>query len=224
MSMIINPMLLDGGGFSPSDISGLNVWIDPERDALANNALVSSLTNWGNGGNTISSAGGLRPTYKTAISNGLAAILFSGAQSLTISGTLANPNTVFGVFNFTSVSGTQRLTYGTIGWSMINSGELQVGFASGSIGYSPAIWTAGGAFAAVGVRTSNTIGRRVYRNLTVSSASNDSGAYTSLKIGALFDVTQFFQGHLAELLMYSAGLTDAEMDDVIGYLMTKHGI
>lgn len=82
MSFLINPYVfgVGGGGIStPSDLADIWEWWEPERQGLADDALMEELTGQANARHMPKVSDALRPTFKTNQINGLGAARFGGA-------------------------------------------------------------------------------------------------------------------------------------------------
>lgn len=106
-----------GGGaapFSPSDISGLKLWL--KADAITGLNDGDAVTTWsdssGEGDDATQSTAGQKPIYKTAIQNGLAVVRFDGSNDVmaaTLGADIAQPITAYIVAKLTTASGQRRL-------------------------------------------------------------------------------------------------------------------
>jgi hypothetical protein len=82
VSFIINPHRFGGGAFSPSDITGLQLWL--KADAITGLSNNDPVTTWGdesgNNRDATQSTSGAKPLYKTGIQNSLPGVLFDGTD------------------------------------------------------------------------------------------------------------------------------------------------
>lgn len=68
------------GGFSPTDISGIKLWVKADQLSLSDGDPVSTWADQSGLGNDITSSGSNRPTFKTGILNSLPVVRFDGSD------------------------------------------------------------------------------------------------------------------------------------------------
>lgn len=92
--------------FNLLQLPGIFLWLDPtQQTGYNNNDLVGSLTDFTNHGNTATSSGGNRPTFKTNVQNGKPMINYlanSNYMQTAAFTALAQPNTIFFVAQSTN--------------------------------------------------------------------------------------------------------------------------
>lgn len=109
------------GPFDPATLNPL-VWLKPEAwAAMADAAAISSWANSGSGVALTQAVGGLQPTVRKAVKNGLDVVRFDGGDMLRAGFTLAQPAQVFAVAKFVDITGGQALWDG---WATSNSMSL----------------------------------------------------------------------------------------------------
>lgn len=223
--MIINPFMA-GRPFSPTDISGLLVWLKADALSLNDGDAVSSWTDSsGNGTHATQGTALLRPVFKTSILNSLPILRFNGSQYLqtgTFSG--GQPATFFAVPKF---SGSPQFAFDGVGasnrnamWSNSGSRALYAGsILNGSSATANfEVWSA------IFNSTSSTL----WVNGT-SDATGDIGTQNltnGLVVGAAGDPVGGggLNGDLAEVIIYNSALSSTNRQLVEDYLGAKYGI
>src|SRR5439155_17313853 len=83
--------------FSPAEIGGLKLWLKADALALNNNDPVSTWTDSSGNGNSPTSSGTKRPTYKTNVLNGKPVVRFDGIDDhldkTFVTGLISQPST-----------------------------------------------------------------------------------------------------------------------------------
>lgn len=238
-------LLMRAPGFAPSDIAGLNLWLD--ADAITGLADTDPVVTW-----TDRSAGAYgftnpnsaqRPVYRTNILNGRSVVRFDGTNDwLYFATTTTGDYTVFAVAtkgaasdrsvvtetsntNFlpirrkisTDGSGNRRHLYRN------NAGVL------GNI--TNGAWATNATKVMVARVSGTGMTLRDGGGATVATATAATGALTSTHttIGAEMDGlgslggAGFWQGDIAEVVAYDSGLSLADIDRVGTYLAAKWG-
>jgi hypothetical protein len=227
MSMILNPCLHAGGGFTPSDIHGLVLWIDPEEDGFTDGTLVSSAGNYGSGGQTITASGALRPECKTGIANGRRIFRFASGQSLSVSSPPTGfPFTVFCVMS-QAVLTSGRSIWGsgdTSEWAT-NNALGRVNFVFGGISQTRTFLVANQFRAAA---TKAVTSGNCYIDIgtaTNTLASDDgSGNLVALHIGSFDGASKFWNGDIAEFLLWNVALSNAEITQVMNWAYDRYNL
>lgn len=237
------------GGFSPSDIAGLRLWLKADAGAYTD-AGVTLATNgqtvqqWndqsGNGNHATQGTAGSRPTYVTAIVNSLPVTRFDG----------------FSVDYFDLPNLMSGATAGTAFAALkINldppGAEARTGPPLGNWGSNPVAnhhpWTDGNIYDEFGSTDRKTAGNptptlsswhqygvlsaasnwrcRVNGALLFSTTANVVGWSASPKIGrSISGPSYYLDGDIAEVIVYGTALSDADRLSVEGYLSSKYAL
>jgi hypothetical protein len=218
--------------FSPSDVSGLQLWMQPSNisafaDAAAINTFSASV------GGTISQAtGASQPTAQTNELNGLAVIRFDGSDTLvtTVVAT-QKPCTRFAVvkatdyaddrtmFGSTANGGLQWRLDVTDGHShLVQQGTADIAEATG--GPTAATWT-------ILAVTYSNIGAAAFYLAGVAdgTATQDRtlGA-SNILLGNNSAAGEAFLGDIAEVMQYDSVLSTTNLNNVGNYLKAKYGL
>jgi len=237
--------------FTPSSVSGLQLWLDASDastlyDATSGGSLAGAnaiVRRWQDkSGNGRHATGDTGPTRKTAAINSRDALLFDGSTSkLSFSGNVYGTSgyvTVFAVVRKLSVSTTAMImsqdngsvsprTYQYL--RVVNASLQSIWFTGGPTAQSVS------AASAVSANTTflatlriGASGGAVSLNGTAGTANtNVSGVLTNSEqtyIGSFAYPSNEFDGHICELVAYDTALSDANKAAVESYLMTKWGI
>lgn len=227
-----------GGAPEPDDISGLAMWW--KADAIGGLSDGDPVSTWADSsGNSrdLTQTGTARPTYKTGILNSLPVVRFDASDDFltrteTLSFTAAEVFIVFKVDNDPPAGIAQ-----TGLWNFSDDGALN--------GHYP--YFDGTFYDAFGSTARKTLGdltpdlSTVFRLYNVSTAS---GAWTArldgtqvhtdgntvgwpstaYVVGRSRDATYFFDGDIAEIVIYSAVLSAGDRDDLEAYFDTKYNL
>lgn len=236
MSFIINPYSFAaiGGGFSPSDIAGLQVWL--KADAITGLSDNDPVTTWEDSSSANHDAtqatGGNKPTYQTNELNSLPVVRFDGTDDYLRTGsfTLALPTTVFVVSKViaetsiaTQFDGLSNQDTMEMRSKSSPDGTYEIyanGFLStnvpGNVGtYKIYSIRFNGASSAVYVNASlhatGTVGASSPNGITLGCYGNASP-------------DRFSQMDMAEFIVYDSALADADRQDVESYLNAKYAV
>lgn len=221
----------NGAPFDPSSISGLKLWL--KADAITGLSDGDAVTTWsdssGQGNNAGQGTASKKPTYKTAIKNGLAIVRFDGTDDFlrTSSGvTLSQPNTIFAVVytndkagDYTIIDDRVGATRNTIfqasssGYYSMYAGAFMPSATDASATWSILTCTFNGASSAM---------RR--NGATIVSGNPGTNALVLATIGANYIDTALFNGDHAEILVYNALLSAGEISQVESYLNDKWAV
>lgn len=220
--------------FSPTDIAGLQLWLDASQITGLNDG--DAVATWndasGNANNATQGTAAARPLYKVNIKNGKPALLFDGVDdgfALT-TGLNLSAYTVFVVWaQSDAVNGSV---------SFIKSGDnynyhyLNPAYVAHQPGSGPtmttyATATAAGAWAMTEAYRSGTtlyIGKNgtfdAGQASSINWATDAIGAPYNFPSGAAFNM----EGYIAEMLIYNAGLSTGDRQLVEAYLTAKYGL
>lgn len=232
------PGAANGAPFSPSDLSGLQVWHAADT---GNNCSGSPCTNgatqttWADksvNGNTATQTGVGPDIYNTSQINGQPAVTFSASTFTWATPiNLQTASTIFTVMKLTTTAANQVLVTGTVAGAVVqllafnNSGIKEQGFSTGVVN----------AFGTTAADTSWHQINSTYDNTTaVLRIDRASDGSTVLSSAILQNSTGFgsytpggifsFTGQLAELIIYNRVLTGPEITQVETYLNGRYGL
>lgn len=240
-----NLLLFNRQPFLPTLVgTSLKLWLD-SSDTSTITASANKVSLWldksGNNNNAAQATGANQPTLTASRINGLPALVFDGATSyLETSTALLNSftNTSATLFIVTkcsvikassiiSASPTSALfnihlpwTDQVAYWDYGGFGSGRLTGAWGGTVNTPYAWT---------FDVNSTIEQNIYRN-NVMIATKASGLLYAFgttqttRIGIQATTGNFYNGDIAEILIYNRFLTDAEKSTVNTYLMRKWGI
>jgi len=230
------------GGFSPTDIAGLNLWL-PADQIVATDG--DPLDDWkdrsGNAYDYTQSTSGDRPTYKANIVNGNPVVRFNGTNQY-----FTGPNHLTGLTAATILivmkSDNDPPVVGDGGLWRLGSDT-----SSGSANHVP--YTDGVIYDGAGSNTRYTVGDptpslaawRAYSIVTSSSewtarldnstlyttGSNTVGWRTAPLLGKTTNnlgYSGFFDGDIAELLIYDSALGSTDRASLQTYFAAKYGL
>lgn len=224
-SPVVNRRVVMGGApavaFSPSSVTGLQVWLQADSLALADADPVATWTDSsGNGNNATQATSGSQPTYKTNIVNGKPVVRFDGTDDWLASVTMGGQRQIFAVFrNATALFNGY--------WGLLEARSATVSdrwglFTISSDNFyndpSPAeAWRNGVSVSPISASLApiDEFFVLVYTTPNAGSAARGIGQLQEVVFGA-FD--------LAELLLYDAPLSDSNRQAVQSYLGTKYGV
>lgn len=228
--------------FTPTDIVGLNLWFDATRIVgLVDADPVSTWIDSSGNAHDVTGAGAARPTYKTGIQNGLPIVRFNGVANVLNRAAQASmdisPVTVFcvyknylaGVFNSPIRHGVLgvRNNYGVLSIGGGNPNQYFQWNAGESVAFANAqedLWFirtdkhTGGAPATVTIRNNGVAIGSLGGNTALDTDVTDQlylGQYTAALFGTV---------DIAELIVYAAALSAADITTVETYLNTKWAI
>lgn len=178
----------------------------------------------GNGRHLLQATAGSRPTVKLAIKNGLPVIRFDGTDDWLKAApfTLNQPVTAFMVFNWTT--GNNLLDGNALNggaWVAVSATQFGLraptAFNSGAningAGFRLMSWLLNGA--------SSVIYNEGAQNATGSAGTNNMGGLT---VGSTATQTLYCSEDVAELVLYSGTLVQADREGVSNYLRAKFSI
>jgi hypothetical protein len=238
-------------GFLPSDISGLQLWLDASDastlyDATTGGSLVAAdggVARWedksGNGRHATQGTAANRPLRKAAQQNGNDTLLFDGTNDTLAFTALTIPSshTVFSVF--------QRSTSGILSvpiandsggvrypflWFNSDNNVYEISSDAGTLTVGSAS-TASGYFVATTKRTANT-SKEFWRDgqsideftsgtQVTTAVSQSWSAIGSRESGGS---KAYHNGDICEIIIYDSALSDSDREAVENYLMSKWGI
>jgi hypothetical protein len=233
----------------PQAVSGLILWLDASRITGLSDG--GAVTTWsdasGNGRHATQSTAAYRPTYRTRVLNGWPAVRFDGLDDYLTTSSLSIPSnaTIFVVAqNRTQTSSTDSIyrpiLAGNSSPYLTSGTEYALGYKrSGAPGFH-AVLSNGSSVQTVQTSAAATEGFELhaYRKsgtsatlyragqlVATATQSRTSGMGTGYYIGAeLRNSARRYLGDVAEILVYNRALSDAERQQVEGYLAGKYAI
>jgi hypothetical protein len=218
------------GVFSPDDIASLACWL--KADAISAND-GDNVTTWEDSHTSNKDATGASgQTLETNEINGLPAVRFDGTDDrMDIAGILNNDatRTIFCVARYdTGIAGSDTT------WSL-STGTSRIALTGGNIVYQLdqlgatvplAAQPAVGEAHHTTIRFNSTTSADGWFNTTGPTNFDPNGNYHSGSVAMRLGATtgggaNFFDGYIAELLVFDAALTDTEVADVQAYLDEK---
>jgi hypothetical protein len=221
--------LQGGAAFTPTDISGLVLWVKADALVLSNNDPVASWTDSGGAGHPLLQATGAnQPLYKTGQVNSLPAVEFDGTSDfLQAAFTLAHPVTVFLAVNQVSWATNDRIHEGVTGASTLRliqvtgSPQLRMdGSGTGTAQNGPAIG-AWGLVTEVFNGASSTYALNGGGDVAINLTSL-VGTVGGVTLGASNAASAFANIRVAEFLLYDSVLSGANQALVKAYLNSKY--
>lgn len=219
--------------FSPTDISGLKLWLKADALGLSDNDPISSFTDFSGTANHATATLTERPTFKTSIINGLPVARFDGSNDNLVFTSVAGANSTFvvGKINVAPASLSAYAVF--IIYSTADSGRLCARISTtnwGTFLSSAADLSAGellvsGTPVLLEMTSSSGGGTKLYRNgsLLASNASSSSNG-TTAAIGAEIGDTRFLNGDIAEIVVYDTVLSAPNRVLVENFLMDKYAL
>lgn len=226
---------------TPDQISGLKLWLDASSGVTSDGSTPAvdgnTVQQWNDrssgGYNATQATAGSRPTYKTNIMNSQSVLRFAGAQNMVTASFLdASFNHSFTFFIvkdrpygalkvstginhfvwFSSINGNSPL----VNMGNLTPSSLSITPAGTSTTANPFIQT---------FRYDGATATTRFNGLSKStSTTGNLGFSGSLTIGSLSDPSFYYDGDIAEIIIYNTVLDDTQIGQVESYLMTKYGI
>jgi hypothetical protein len=230
-----------GGGFVPTDIAGLRVWLDPSDAGSITEAagLVSQWDSLVNSYNAAQGTGSSQPTTGSVTINSLNALAFDGSDVLTLSDTAS---TIMGASAAGTVLFVTKRNSDT-GDAVPNAAISDWGTDGGNQDYEP--YNDGTIYHGWGSNTRKTTGNpsadlsAVHLFTIITSASewtykiDGTNHYTtgtntvawssSAPRLCVANGASNAARHLGEILMYDTALTGTDLTNAQDYLSTKWG-
>lgn len=224
--MAMNNRLLRprASGFSPKNITGLELWLDGSDSATItlNSTTVSEWRDKSGKGNTFTQSTALnQPTFVASSKNGRSAINFPNvAQMNGPSGfSFTQPTTWFIAFQAPTSSGTWSIFDGnTARQHVFGNAATEMRMFAGA---APVVATLAGStwYLALLIYNGTSSTHRI-STLTASTVNAGTNAITWPRIGA----NNGMRGDLGEIGMFSKALSDTEATAVMRYLSKKWAV
>jgi hypothetical protein len=234
--------------FSPSDISGLTVWLksDSGTSSTTDEGAISTWSDQsGNGNHFTQATGGNQPTYETTGINGKPVVNFDGSNDY-MERNLSSFGTIFVVSRMSSVTSFKAMVggRGTTGtpfdalllgpngtgsnpsfrWGIGAGSALELTGLNGDI-------VVNSPFIAVGEKTGTTsTSMRFWWNGSLRDSDTSASAPIAMDkmvVGAGHyndNVVDFWPGDIAEVILYDSSLTELQRINVEDYLAERWGV
>jgi hypothetical protein len=233
-----------GGGFLPSDIAGLTLWLDADDAGTITDAGAGAVSQWldksANAYALAQAVAGSRPTTGTRTQNGRNVIDFdSDSLEVASNAPINNPSdgawTIFAVALTDTVTGVHRLLDGDaatrIGqYLRIDGNNAQsIGFVGATSKTDAAGVTLSASTAYLfrsvngGTTTIETSVDATSNGTTALGGTQNYSATIPLSLGKALSTSQFWDGWIAEVIAYNTALSGTDVSDVETYLTSKWG-
>jgi len=223
--------------FSPSQISGLIVWLDASQiSGLNNNDPVTTWTDLsGNGNNATQATGSQKPTYKTSELNGRPVVLFDGVDdklaTAAFSSALAQPASIYTVVSWTVTGATFQDPIDGIasGQRMVIAFEVAtqkfIMFAGSAVTFG-GVASAGASFHLLNAIYNGASSSGFINGVNQPGLSSNPGTegITGVLLGDAPLGGQAFSGRIAEVLVYSGAHSATQRQSIESYLNSKWAI
>jgi hypothetical protein len=236
--------------FTPLDLASLQIWLDASdattifedtggTDAAEADDLVARLSDKsGNGRHFTQSTSGHRPTYKTAVQNGLSVVRFDGVNDwldLSFSNAVT-AQTFVAVFLQSGTQGfcraitqsdasTDHSTTGAYVPILRNNANAGQFCSYADSGARAIVTLAASTFSIMSsVHSGSVITNRVNGGTAGTYSHSLSKTWTRIRIGDSTGNDAPFTGDLCEVIICNAALSDANLNSLGGYLATKWGL
>lgn len=216
--------------FDPTEISGLKLWLDANAiTGLSDGDAVATWADKSGNSRDATAAGAAQPTYKTGIVNSKPTVRFNGSANYMATATtpaLAQPNTVFWVGKVANawVGDGAFFDSTTALKSMVEIYPLDTKayqmYADSAINSSTRrVTSAYRLYEAVFNGASSSL---IADGQTQATGNPGAGGFAGVRIGSRGNGTKFLNGDIAEMLVYSGTLTEAQKNLIRSYLKSKY--
>lgn len=221
------------GGWSPSDVSNLEVWLDAGTiTGLSDGDAVTTWTDLsGNSNSPTQATASKKPLYKTSIINGLPVVRGDGSDDylqVTFGAALSQPNTVFVVCKFVNLgTGDYRFVFDGIG--VTRHAIYRKNQAAHTWWYYAGTERDSGDVADTSAHILVAVFNGASSSLRLDGAeivATDPGSQTLGGITLFNDQSFALPGNIdiAECGVYDAGLSAGNIGLLETYLSTKYGV
>lgn len=213
-----------GGALEP--VAGMSLWLKADSLALSDGDPVSTWADESGNGYDATNTGTARPTFKTNILNGKPVIRFDGTNDcLNTSLTYGTSASIILVATPSAQSNSYVLgTDGGGGAPAIISGFSSKAFEYYNPSDRETIATSATGFHLVEVLKNSSTSLKGYFDGTEAFSITPAAALANALRIAASNVGDYFNGDIAELLIYPSALSDADRETVEAYLNDKYSI
>jgi len=225
-----------GGGFSPTDIPGLKLWLKADSLSLSDGDPVGTWSDSsGNGNDGTQSTGSNKPTYKTAIQNGKPIIRFNSAflNYLTFPDFLSamTAGQVFIVVKANADNHANGLwdmgdpTNGNTGsWYPWDDGTIYEGWGTSSRKTTGNPTTALDAFVLYSVASASGNFTTYINGVQFYTTGTNTTSWPTAPILGRNSESTYFPGDIGEVIIYNSVLSTANRQSVETYLNGRWAI
>jgi len=231
---IVPPIFTGGASFTPASISGLALWLDAADTATITQA-ANLVSQWndksGNNYHFTQGTGSNQPLTNTTTLNSLNALLFDGAgdnlvrTNTDLSSALQNDCTIFVVCKLNSlVRGTMFRKDGAEFNIQYNTGVTQLNTSHNTAFQFSNLSITGDLNTHIAaMRVNGTVINGIYDGTVAPNGMASATTTGQINIGTDRFAGLAFNGPMGEIIAYNRNLTNAEINQVGGYLSTKWG-
>lgn len=227
------------GSFSPSDISGLSLWLKADAGVTLNGATVSAWADQsGNGRNVSQGTAGSQPTYNATGLSSLPTLDFDGGDYLdnttTDLGTADSARTIFIVGEADSVGGPIVVYRRSVAYLSVMIFEFGGVHYISSDGLTAPSNTSVNSHAErtdpfYSVHRYTGTGNAPSFRINGAEKTYSTGVQTTEGGATGFEIghnsnAQFWSGLISEILVYDSALSAGDIEDVEGYLADKYSL
>lgn len=215
---------------SPDDIAGLERWYRPESLGADTTAVSSWTDESGNASHLTQGTGSKQPVVAAGVLDGKKVVRFDGTDDELQNTVSADASRTI----FIVAKEATNIT-GRVAWSLNStSARLDVNATSGGqwrwgnnqaatavvIGGTPAATS----WSAITLRVTSTTVMDAYQNggAAVNFDPNDTVTTATTMVAGAAAAANFWNGDIAEIIIYNSALADADKDKVLGYLSAKY--
>lgn len=240
-----------GGPFSPSSISGLQLWLKADAiTGLSDGAPVSTWEDSSGNSRDATQSGSSRPTYKTSIVNGLPVLRFDGTSSYMVTASASYYVQSYFVVMLMKTAGGTAPYCGIIATrtsaALFGASDVQCGFGNSvggtnliSINSSSGGGNGNTTYVAVdGVSQSTTAfdnynsgsgivcSKDVFHYVTDIDTNKKTNGTKIFGIGSdsVTANNRFHNGDIAEVIIYDSNISGTNRTNVENYLKAKYGL
>lgn len=226
----------------PQRDAGLKLWL---RADVGVERISGAVSLWadqsGSGNDVFQGTAGNRPTYQVGVINGQPVVRFNGTSHTLVSAAAIKPSniTVMAVYRPTAAGTSPTLISQSYNVSATNGWGLRAGANSNLVPYADlninatATTTSSATTTALNsahllAATYDGAERKIYlggvlKATTAVAGSLSYGTATVFRVGSYLG-NNYFNGDLAEVLVYDRALSDSERNEVEAYLYAKYGV
>lgn len=210
--------------FSPTQITGLQLWYKADSLSLSNNDPISTWSDSSGNSNDVTGTGSTRPLYKTNIQNSLPTVRFDGTDDF-LSGTFNyTVGTLFVVMNFNSAGnfpGYNSLFEGNTG--VLNSDDMLIGDGGGTTNlYDNGINSPFRDNMYINTVLTKDFSPLSTIKLFYGLSTDTPFAKTSLNVGYNPSIgSRYWNGDVCEIILYDTVLSSTNLGRVATYLNSK---
>jgi len=216
-----------GGGFTPTDISGLILWLDASEGITKSSDLVSQWDDQSGNSNDVAESTN-KPTWTDSELNGLPAVVFGSdtslAKSTWVGGAISQPYYVFAVMKFGQNTSSQY------NWDGGGSSNRFYFYAN----VDKRVASSGTELD----MTVNPANNYYYITFLVDGASSDqrrdgasvnsgnlgSGGFNGITLASRYSEEAYNNPKICEFLVYDNDIGDTDRDQVEEYLKDKYDL